>query len=68
VTRIYIWRWFIRVSKDIETGVDLLKSTEIAIDCILFIYIPLENLVIMYGDITMACEGLQNLGLRSAVS
>jgi hypothetical protein len=36
------------------------------IDCLL-LYIPLKNFSFKYGDVTIAGEGLQNLGLCSAL-
>jgi hypothetical protein len=43
-----------------------LKVFNLLIDCLLF-YVPLKNISLKYGDAIITGEGLQNLGLCSAL-
>jgi hypothetical protein len=43
-----------------------LKVFNLLIDCLLF-YVPLKNISLKYGDVIIIGEGLQNLGLCSAL-
>jgi hypothetical protein len=43
-----------------------IKTTDYDYDYLRF-YVPLKNFSLIYGDVTIAGEGLQNLGLCSAL-